>query len=215
MTHIHDDLGTSRSAAEPTEAAAPPNTTTEEWTNEGGALTDGPAVPTDHTTGDAPQVPTRSTVDPDDPTTADARSAQPVVNPHELVDIDDTDLAVAAGQVDVRGFTVLDRDSEEVGAVDGLLVDTGERHVRLLALGSGGFLGLGRKTRLVPTAAVTDVDPDAQVVRIDTTRQAVAGSPAYDPDLDQAPLSWDPYYGYYGYPTWGRPTSHEATRPMV
>lgn len=190
MTHIPDDLASSPQAADPSGATAAPAPTAEGATRRHGTSSQASAG-------------------------TDAQATSPGVNPHELVDLDDTDLAVAAGEVDVRGFTVLDRDNEEVGAVDGLLVDSGERHVRLLALGSGGFLGMGRKTRLVPTAAVTAVDSEARVVRIDTTRQTVAGSPAYDPDLDQAPVSWDHYYGHYGYPTWGHPSSHEASRPMV
>ena len=111
-----------------------------------------------------------------------------------LVDLDDTDLAVASPVDDVRGLTVVDRDGEDVGEVDGLLIDEDERRVRFLRVGSGGFLGIGQEKRLIPVDAVTEVGDRVQV---DTTREHIAGSPAYDPEIIEL-KSFDEYYGYYG-----------------
>lgn len=120
---------------------------------------------------------------------------------HTLVRLKDTDLTVAPAD-DIRGLTVLDRDGEEIGSVDALVVDDTERRVRFLEVGSGGFLGIGEEKRLIPVDAVARVDDDG--VRVDTTREAVAGGPAYDPDVvEYSPDDYGEYYGYFGYaPFW-------------
>lgn len=105
---------------------------------------------------------------------------------HVLLDIDDTDLMVASPEEDVRGKPVIDKEGNEVGEVDGLLIDEEECHVRFLQVGSGGILGLGKKTRLIPANAVVDV---GDAVHVDTTVSTIAGSPSYDPDLQEARAS--------------------------
>lgn len=120
---------------------------------------------------------------------------------HVLVDLDEIALVLADPAEDLRGATVVDREGQDVGAVDGLLVDESERRVRFLQVGSGGFLGLGRKSRLIPTNAITSTE--SGVVEVDTTREAVAGSPDYDPDLEASP-DFGRYYDFYGLPAfWG------------
>ncbi|MGW3482364.1 PRC-barrel domain-containing protein [Rhodococcus indonesiensis] len=74
--------------------------------------------------------------------------------PPILIDLDDTDLTLVDPGDDIRGRAVYDRDGDEIGTVDGLLVDEQDRTVRLLRIGSGGFLGLGKTDRLVPVDAV-------------------------------------------------------------
>ncbi|MBM7790217.1 PRC-barrel domain-containing protein [Tenggerimyces flavus] len=122
-----------------------------------------------------------------------------------LVRLGDTDLTVADGNDDVRGRVVVDRSGEEIGDVDGLLIDEEERRVRFLQVGSGGFLGIGTKKQLIPVDAVTRVDEDA--VHIDVERDRVAAAPVYDPDLAQDLTQqrgfYEGLYGYYGYsPHW-------------
>jgi sporulation protein YlmC with PRC-barrel domain len=112
-----------------------------------------------------------------------------------LIDLDDTDFIVRDPQEDVRGQTVVDAAGEEIGKVDGLLVDEEEHRVRFLQVGSGGFLGLARKSRLIPVEAVTSAHAD---VHVDTTRQTIASSPAYDPELVEARI--EDYYAHYGFP---------------
>lgn len=121
-----------------------------------------------------------------------------------LTRLGDSDLTVADEAEDVRGRTVVDRSGEEAGKVDGLLIDESERKVRFLEVGSGGFLGLGKKQVLVPVDAVTRLDDDH--VYISMGREHVAAGPGYDPELMPEPDR--PYvegvYGYYGFPPhWG------------
>lgn len=118
-----------------------------------------------------------------------------------LVRLDDSDLTLANLADDVRGHTVLDRDGQEIGEVDGLLIDRDERRVRLLQVASGGFLGIGKQKILVPVDAVTDVNEN---VHIDTDHEHVANGPAYDPELAIDRPTVNDLYGYYGYlPYWG------------
>ena len=119
-----------------------------------------------------------------------------------LVKLGDTDLTLANPADDVRGSTVVDRNGNDVGDVDGLLIDEHEKRVRFLQVGSGGFLGIGEKKRLIPVAAVTAVDEKVHLGA--TTRDQVAESLEYDPDLVQERDYYSGIYDYYGFaPYWG------------
>ena len=121
---------------------------------------------------------------------------------HTLVRLSDTGLTLANLEDDVRGRKVIDRNGDEVGTVDGLVIDEEERQVRFLEVGSGGFLGLGAKKQLVPVDAITKVDED--VVQISHDRTHVAGGPVYDPEIVVERHYYEDVYGYYDYPPfWG------------
>jgi sporulation protein YlmC with PRC-barrel domain len=112
-----------------------------------------------------------------------------------LVRLTDTDLTPAHSGDDVRGKTVVDRSDNEIGEVDDLVIDAEKRRVRLLQVGSGGFLGIGKQKVLVPVDAVTAVD---DVVHVDTDREHVASGPVYDPDLVLQQDTVAGLYDYYG-----------------
>ena len=116
-----------------------------------------------------------------------------------------SDLTVADPAEDIRGRTVYDRDGEEIGTVDDLIIDREERKVRFIRLVSGGILGIGEERYLVPVDAITGIDRDVRGgVRIDQTHQRVAGAPKYEPDLAADPGYYRGLYGYYGFaPYWG------------
>lgn len=117
-----------------------------------------------------------------------------------LLRLSDTDLAILDTEEDVRGRRVVDQDGEEVGHVEDLLVDTEHNKVRFLQVTTGGFLGLGETTFLIPVEAVTEVKEDT--VRINQSRAHVAKSPKYDPELSD-PEYLTGVYGYYGFnPFW-------------
>lgn len=129
-----------------------------------------------------------------------------------LVRLAETDLTLADGAEDVRGRAVVDRDGEELGEVEGLLIDPDERRVRFLELGAGGFLGIGKKTLLVPVEAVTAVDDK---VHIDKDREHVAGGPVYDPELKVERDYFEDIYGYYGFPPYWLPGSLPPRFPLL
>jgi len=118
-----------------------------------------------------------------------------------LEKLSDANLTVADPNEDIRGRKVLDKNGDEVGTVDDLLIDDRERKVRLLEVASGGFLGLGATKVLIPVEAITTID---EQVHINHTREHVARAPRYDPDLVQDQHYLGGVYGYYGYgPFWG------------
>ncbi|MFC0623302.1 PRC-barrel domain-containing protein [Kribbella deserti] len=120
-----------------------------------------------------------------------------------LVRLQDTDLMVAEDEADVRGRKVIDRDGQEIGEIDGLLIDAEQQKVRFLQVSAGGFLGIGERRFLVPVDAVTSVEDDQ--VTLGQDREHVAGAPVYDPDLEDKPDRgfYEGIYGHYGYaPYW-------------
>jgi sporulation protein YlmC with PRC-barrel domain len=115
-----------------------------------------------------------------------------------LVKLGDTELTVSDPGQDIRGRTVIDRNGDEIGHVDALLIDEQERKVRFLQIASGGILGIGEQQFLLPVDAVIDLD-DGQVI-VDQTGSRVAYSPAYNPDLTYDRDYYGQLYGYYNYP---------------
>ncbi|MCP2317732.1 PRC-barrel domain-containing protein [Nocardia amikacinitolerans] len=113
-----------------------------------------------------------------------------------LIDMEDADLTVRDPADDIRGRTVLDPHGDELGEVDGLLVDEAENRVRFLRLASGGLLGFGRTKRLIPVEAITGIDE--KTVRIDRAKEQVADSAPYDPPLLDEHVFYQDLYQHYG-----------------
>jgi sporulation protein YlmC with PRC-barrel domain len=121
-----------------------------------------------------------------------------------LVRLADVGLELDDPADDVRGRKVVDRNGDEVGKVDGLIIDEGERRARFLEVGAGGFLGLGEKRQLVPVEAISPVDAD--LVHISPERTRVAGGPVYDPDVVLERRHFEDIYRYYDYPPFWVPS---------
>ena len=118
-----------------------------------------------------------------------------------LIKLSDTDLTLGNPADDIRGRKVLDSAGEEIGHIDDLIIDTREKKVRFLRLTAGGFLGMGAQKFLIPADAITRVEKST--VHISRTREHVAASPVYDPEVlfdENRALN---VYGYWGYsPFW-------------
>ncbi|WP_409330534.1 PRC-barrel domain-containing protein [Trujillonella humicola] len=112
-----------------------------------------------------------------------------------MVQLRDTDRTVADADSDVRGRRAVDARGEAIGEVDDLLVDDAEGRVRFLQVGTGGLLGLGRQSVLVPVEAVVAID--AETVTITRDREAMAAAPAYDPELAEDPAYYATVYGWW------------------
>ncbi len=112
-----------------------------------------------------------------------------------LLRLSDTALTLSHPEEDVRGRKVIDASGEQIGHVDDLMIDDQEKKVRFLQVASGGFLGIGRTKVLIPVDVIQKITPEA--VQIDRTREHVAGSPPYDPEVTDQP-DWSVYYAYYG-----------------
>jgi len=112
----------------------------------------------------------------------------------------DMNLTPADPREDIRGRQVVDAQDQETGEIDDLLIDESEQKIRFLRIASGGFLGIGKTTFLVPIDAIEHIGPDR--VRLRASREHVAGAPAYDPELVDTSY-YDNIYKYYGYgPYW-------------
>lgn len=119
-----------------------------------------------------------------------------------LVSLSENPVTLEDPAADVRGHDVLDRDGESIGKVSDLLVDERERRVRFLNVKSGGFLGIGADTHVIPVDAITRVEEGE--VHIDQSRDHVGGSPPLDPDVNlDARETYEGIYRHYGYtPFW-------------
>jgi len=129
-----------------------------------------------------------------------------------LLSLNDEKLSVTDASEDVRDHKVLDRDGEEIGTVDDLLVDDSERKVRFLRIKEGGFLGIGVRRFLIPVDAITRIQSDE--VHVDQEGAHIGSGPDYDPKIasDEAWRGraygeggyYDGLYGHYGRtPFWG------------
>ena len=63
------------------------------------------------------------------------------------------------------GLPAIDPEGRRLGEVDDLIIDETHRRARLLVVGSGGLLGLGRFERMIPIEMVTRVDDRVHVDR--------------------------------------------------
>ncbi|MGM7697142.1 PRC-barrel domain-containing protein [Microbacterium sp. A84] len=118
-----------------------------------------------------------------------------------LVKLSETDETVGSRDEDIRNRDVKDRDGADLGKIKDLLIDDAEGRVRFIEVASGGFLGMGQDRTFVPVDAITSITEDE--VRIDQTREHIAGAPTYDPELVRVRETYGSILGYYGYaPFW-------------
>jgi len=121
-----------------------------------------------------------------------------------LARLSETDYTIENPEQDVRGRRVVDRHGDEAGTIDDLFFDVEEKRVRFLRVSSGGFLGFGESTILVPVDAVVRVDPEQ--VQIDETGQRIRGAPALEAEVVEDDERIEDVYRYWGYaPFWAGP----------
>lgn len=118
-----------------------------------------------------------------------------------LTRLGDHGLTVVHHEADVRGRRVRDKDDKDIGKVVELLIDLGERRVRLLQVDHGGILGFGAQSSLIPVDAISRVTPST--VYVDQTAGRIADAPAYTPEIGADSHYYGSLAGYYGYvPFW-------------
>ena len=95
----------------------------------------------------------------------------------KLIRLSDTELTIANPAEDIRGRAAVDRDGEDIGEVEDLLIDAHEKRVRLLEVASGGFLGLGKRSFYFPSRrSPGSVTTGCMSIR----RGSTCGAPHYD-----------------------------------
>lgn len=126
-----------------------------------------------------------------------------------IVKLGDTDQTVSDPAEDIRGRKVFDKNGEEIGKVEALMIDDNENKVRFLQVSAGGFLGIGDHQFLIPVDAVTRIGEDD--VHVDQTRERVSEAPKYDPAVVQETDYYASTYGHYGLtPFWGMGYAYPA-----
>ncbi|HYC05035.1 MAG TPA: PRC-barrel domain-containing protein [Azospirillaceae bacterium] len=87
--------------------------------------------------------------------------------------------------VTLMGKTVRGPEGDQLGEVEDMLVDRNTGDIRALVMGTGGFLGLGRRQVEVPWTKA-QYDPNADQVVIALNGEQISALPAFDPTrLDQ------------------------------
>ena len=120
-----------------------------------------------------------------------------------LVKLSESGLILENHNQDIRGREVFDKHGEKIGRITDLFIDADERKIRMIAIRSGGFLGMGDRHFLVPIHAIAEITN--KEVHLNQTHERLLGSPVYDPSLQDEPTeeSVEPFYGYYGLSPYG------------
>ena len=95
---------------------------------------------------------------------------------------------VSTSDQDIRGLMVKDKNRQDLGKIESLLIDDVGQKVQFLEVASGGFLGLGVRTSFIPVEAITRITADR--VFISQTREHVLRAPHYHPGV----VATDPAY---------------------
>ncbi len=95
-----------------------------------------------------------------------------------LVKMSDSGFGVKSRESDIRRLGVFNQNGDQIGSIEDLYVDTQEREVRYLEVGSGGFMGLGEKRFLIPVEAVTNFREGG--VTVGGSREKISESPPLD-----------------------------------
>jgi sporulation protein YlmC with PRC-barrel domain len=119
----------------------------------------------------------------------------------------------------ICGLAVENRDGQHVGQVQDFIIDVHSGEVRYVVISFGGWLGLGRKLRAVPSAMVSTATAKAGVVALDVGRRRWDQAPLFaisdlkrmrnDPEASEA-LSR--YYGQSSLPIYA---AHRVNRSSV
>ncbi|WP_127508357.1 PRC-barrel domain-containing protein [Actinoplanes solisilvae] len=126
-----------------------------------------------------------------------------------MVRLSDSSHRLADPGQDIRGRKLVDRDGDEIGEIDDLLIEPEQGRVRMIRVKDGGLFGIGGTPLYIPAEFVADVTED--LVAVDRSRVQVAGAPTYDPELIDGDQQMAGLYEYYGATSPRRPDSPTRT----
>ncbi len=116
----------------------------------------------------------------------------------------------------ITGDKVRNRDGDDLGHLEELVIDIDGGRVSYAVLASGGFLGLGDKYFAVPWDLLS-VDTDSHEIVVDIAKETLENAPGFDKDNwpDIHDRSWvGDVYRYYGSdPYWDDDPIHEEELP--
>lgn len=82
---------------------------------------------------------------------------------------------------EVIGYTVKDREGQELGEIAELVIDPQSGRIAYAALSTGGFLGMGDKLFAVPWESMK-LMPEEQSFTLNIARETLERSPGFDKD---------------------------------
>ena len=106
----------------------------------------------------------------------------------------------------IIGETVVNRQSENVGKIDELVIDAKKNRVLYAVLSFGGLMGMGNKLFAMPWEAFEFSTTENKLI-LNVDKEKLKAAPGFDPDVkwpDFADRTWgNTIYKYYGYdPYW-------------
>lgn len=113
---------------------------------------------------------------------------------------DETHRLISADKV--QGTKVKNRNGEELGTIDNIMIDKLSGRVAYAVMSFGGFLGMGERHHALPWSILSyDVDQDGYVVDLD--KETLRNAPTYesDEDVDWNDHAWgQQVHDYYRVP---------------
>ena len=100
----------------------------------------------------------------------------------------------------LEGDRVVNRQGEDLGEIDEIMLDVPRGRVAYAVMSSGGFLGMGDKLFAIPWSALT-LDTDNKCFVLDVDKQRLESAPGFDKDNwpDTADAEFDArLHSYYG-----------------
>jgi sporulation protein YlmC with PRC-barrel domain len=104
----------------------------------------------------------------------------------------------------LAGDAVVNREGEDLGRIEELMIDLEAGRVAYAVLSFGGFLGMGNKLFAIPFPAL-ELDAANRRFVLDVPREKLENAPGFDkndwPDFAD-PRFGEDVYGYYGVTTY-------------
>lgn len=109
----------------------------------------------------------------------------------------------------LTGNDVVNHANEDVGEIDGIMLDVQRGRIAYAVLSVGGFLGIGNRLFAVPWAALT-LDTDNKRFLLDISKERLENAPGFD--KEHWPSMADPtlatqLHEYYGVQPYWQPDS--------
>ena len=104
----------------------------------------------------------------------------------------------------LEGDKVVNRQGEDLGEIDEIMIDVPRGRIAYAVMSSGGFLGIGDKLFAIPWSALT-LDTDNKCFILDVDKQRLENAPGFDKDHwpSMADETWarevHEYYGQRAY----------------
>lgn len=100
----------------------------------------------------------------------------------------------------LEGDKVVNRQGEDLGEIDEIMLDVPRGRIAYAVMSSGGFLGMGEKLFAIPWSALT-LDTDNKCFVLDVDKQRLKDAPGFDKDSwpSMADTEFDTrVHSYYG-----------------